>query len=92
MVAKRGKTCSRSEKEFNFKKTVGSEGCVSTFTDKTWKVTKQALIVEKIEKVGTLYLCKSNVDSSIALAYIGADTTLWHHRLWNMNEKGVQIL
>ena len=47
---------------------LGSEGCVSTFIDKTWKVTKGALVVAKGEKVGTLYLCKGNVDSSIDLA------------------------
>ena len=41
---------------------LGSEGCVSTFTNKTWKVTKGALVVAKGEKVGTLYLCKGNVD------------------------------
>ena len=35
---------------------LGSEGCVSTFIDKTWKVTKGALVVAKGEKVGTLYL------------------------------------
>ena len=48
---------------------LGNEGCVCTFTYKTWKVTKGALVVAKGEKVGTLYLCKGNVDSSIALAY-----------------------
>ena len=47
---------------------LGSEGCVSTFTDKTRKVTKGALVVVKGEKVGALYLCKGNIDSSIALA------------------------
>ena len=41
---------------------LGSEGCVSTFTDKSWKVTKGALVVVKGEKVGTLYLCKGNND------------------------------
>ena len=68
------------------------EGCVTTFTDKTWKVTKGALVVAKCEKVGTLYLCKSNIDSFISLASIGTNTTLWHHRLGHMSEKGMQIL
>ena len=65
---------------------------MSTFTDKTWKVTKGALGVAKGEKVGTLYLCKGNIDSSIALASTRTYTTLWHHRLGNMSEKGMQIL
>jgi hypothetical protein len=49
-------------------------------------------MIEKREKVGTLYLCTSNIDSSIYLASIGVDTTLWHHGLGHMSEKGMQIL
>ena len=71
---------------------MGGEGCVSTFIDKTWKVTKGALVVVKGEKVGTLYLGKGNLDSSIALASTGTYTTLWHHRLGHMSEKGMNIL
>jgi hypothetical protein len=69
-----------------------SEGCISIFTDKAWKVTKGSLVIEKGEKVGTLYLCTGNTDSSISLASTGVDTTLWHHRLGHMSEKGMQIL
>ena len=47
---------------------LASEGCLSIFTDKTWKVIKGSLVIEKVEKVGTLYLCTSNIDSSISLA------------------------
>jgi hypothetical protein len=39
-----------------------------------------------------LYLCTGNTDSSISLASTGVDTTLWHHRLGHMSEKGMQIL
>jgi hypothetical protein len=39
-----------------------------------------------------LYLCTSNTDSSIILNSTGVDTTLWHHRLGHMSEKGMQIL
>jgi len=46
----------------------------------------------KGEKVGTMYFCDGNVDSSIYLASIRVDTTLWHHRLGHMSEKGMQIL
>ena len=49
-------------------------------------------MIAKGETVGTLYLCIDNTDSSISLAYTRVDTTLWHHRLVHMNEKGMQIL
>jgi hypothetical protein len=45
-----------------------SEGFISIFTDKEWKVTKGSLAIAKGEKVGTLYLCIGNTDSFIALA------------------------
>jgi hypothetical protein len=69
-----------------------SEGCISIFTDKAWKVTKGSLVITKGGKVGTFYLCTGNIDSSISLDFIGVDTLLWHHRLGNMSDKGVQIL
>jgi hypothetical protein len=72
--------------------TLESECCISIFTDKAWKVTKGSLMIEKREKVGTLYLCTSNIDSSISLASTGVDTTLWNHRLGHMSEKGMQVL
>jgi hypothetical protein len=71
---------------------LASEGCISIFTDKTWKVINGSLVIVKGEKVGTLYLCTDNTNSSIYLASIGVDTTLWHHRLGHMSEKGMQIL
>jgi hypothetical protein len=46
----------------------------------------------KREKVGTLYLCTGNTDSSISLASTRVVTTLCHHRLGHMSEKGMQIL
>jgi len=46
----------------------------------------------KGEKVGTLYLCVVDADSSIYLASTRLDTTLWHRRLGHMSEKGMQIL
>lgn len=71
---------------------MGSEGCINTFTNKTWKVTEGALVVAKGEKVGTLYLCNGNANFSIDLISARVDTTLWHHRFGNMSEKGMQIL
>jgi hypothetical protein len=69
-----------------------SEGCISIFTDKAWNVTKGSLVIKNGEKVGTLYLCTGNIDSSISLAFTSVDTTLWHRRLGHMSEKGMQIL
>jgi hypothetical protein len=71
---------------------LASEGCISIFTDKTWKVIKGSLVIAKGEKVGTLYLCIGNTDSSVSLASTGVDTALWHHRMGHMSEKGMQIL
>jgi len=71
---------------------LGGEGCITTFTDKTWKVTKGSLVIVKGEKVGTLYLCNGISNFVNALNSIGEDTTLWHHRLRHMSEKGIQIL
>jgi hypothetical protein len=71
---------------------LASEGCISIFTYKTWKVIKGSLVIAKGEKVGTLYLCIGNTDSSISLVSTGVDIELWHHRLGHMSEKGMQIL
>jgi hypothetical protein len=68
---------------------LASKGCISTFIDKAWKVTKGSLVMGKGEKVGTLYLCTGNSDSSIYLASIGMDTIVWNHRLGHMSEKGM---
>ena len=73
---------------------MASEGCIYIyiFIDKAWKVNKGSLVMEKGEKVGTLYLCIVNVVSSISLASTRVDTKLWHHRLGHMSGKGMQIL
>jgi len=57
-----------------------------------WKVTKRPLVIAKGEKAGTLYLCTINVDPSISLASTGVYTTLCHHMLRHMGEKGMQML
>jgi len=71
---------------------LGGEGCVTTFTDKSWNVTKGALVIAKGKKVDTLYLCNSISNYVNALTYTGVDTPLWHHRLGHMSEKGMHIL
>ena len=71
---------------------LGSEGCITTFIKKTWKVTKGAMVIEKGEKVGTLYLCNGNANFSISLASTREDTTLWNHRLGHISDKGMQMV
>jgi hypothetical protein len=68
---------------------LASEGFISIFIDKMWKVIKGSLVIVKGEKVSTLYLCTGNNESSISLDSTGLDTTLWHHRLGHMSEKGM---
>jgi hypothetical protein len=65
------------------------EVCISIFTDKVCKVTKGSLVIAKGEKVGTLYICVCNIDSSISLASTRLDTTLWNNSLGHMREKGM---
>ena len=40
---------------------LGDEGCVVTFNDKNWKVSKGSVVVAKGAKVGTLYLCTGHI-------------------------------
>jgi hypothetical protein len=68
---------------------LSSEGCISIFTDKMWKDINGSLVIEKGEKVGTLYLCTGNTNSSISLSSTGVDTTLWNHSLGHVSEKGM---
>ena len=41
---------------------LASKGCISTFTNKVWKVTKGSHLIANREKVGTLYLCTGNTN------------------------------
>ena len=66
-----------------------SEGCIVTFTGKSWKVTKGSLIMEKLEKVYTLYSPTINDELSITLASLRSKTKLWHDRLENINKNCV---
>ena len=71
---------------------LSGEGCVTTFVDKTWKVSKATMVIEKGEKVGMLYLYKGISNYVNALTSIGEYTTLWHYNCGHMSEKGMQIL
>ena len=67
---------------------LGDSGCFSMFGKMWWKITKGALVIEKGDRIGTLYLCPHNIDS-ISIASIEIGATLWHHRLGHMSEKGM---
>jgi len=71
---------------------LGGEGRVITFTDKTRKATKGAMVIVKGEKVGTLYLCNGISNYVNYLISIRENMTLWHNRLGKMSEKGMKIL
>jgi hypothetical protein len=92
MVVERGKTCSISKENLISTGKLESEGCISMFTYKVWKVTKGSLVIEKGEKVGTLYLCTGNTNSSIYLDSTRVNTTMWHHRVGHTSEERMQIL
>ena len=92
MAIERGKAFPDLKKNLISTRQLGGEGCISTFTDKTWKVTKGSLVMAKGGKVVTLYLCNGISNFVNALTSTREDTTLWHHRLGHMSEKGMQIL
>ena len=71
---------------------LGDSGCLSTFGETWWNITKGSLVIEKGDMVGMLYLCPHNTDYSICVASTKIDAVLWHHRLVQMSEKGMQIL
>jgi hypothetical protein len=49
-------------------------------------------VIEKGEKVGTLYLCTDNTDSYISLSSTVVDRTIWYNRFRHMSEKWMHIL
>ena len=71
---------------------LGDGGCLSTFGETWWKVTKGSMVIAKGDRIGTLYLCPHNTDYSIYVAFTEIGAALWHHRLGHMSEKGMQIL
>ena len=63
------------------------EGHTILFVGGTWKVTKGARVLARGKKTSTLYMTSCPRDT-IAVA----DTSLWHHRLGHMSEKGMKML
>ena len=67
------------------------EGHVILFVGGTWKVTKGVKVLARRKKIGTLYMTSSPKDT-IAIVEASADTSLWHHRLGRISEKGMKML
>ena len=67
------------------------EGHAILFVGGTWNVTKGARVLARGKKTGTLYMISSQRDT-IAVADASTDTSLWHHRLGYMSEKGMKML
>ena len=57
-----------------------------------WNITKGPLVIEKRDKIGTLYLFTHNTDYSIFIDSPEKGVALWDHRLGQMSKKGMQIL
>ena len=47
---------------------LGDNDCLYTFGKTWWKVTKRSLVIEKGDRIGTLYFYPYNTDYSIFLA------------------------
>jgi hypothetical protein len=69
---------------------LASEGCISIFTDKTWKVIKGSLVIAKGENVGTLYICTGNTDSSISLASTGVEIGPRSNKIKQMQKQNTE--
>ena len=60
---------------------LGDDSYLSVFGETWWNITKVALVIEKGDRIGTLYLCPHNIDYSISIASTKIGETLWHHRI-----------
>ena len=67
------------------------EGHAILFIGGTWKVTKEARVLVCGKKTGTLYMTSSPRDT-VGVAEASTDTSLWHHRLGHISEKGMKML
>ena len=68
---------------------LGDSDCLAKFGKMWWNITKGALVIEKRDRVGTLYLCPHNTNYSIYVASTETGAMLWHHRIGHMTEKGM---
>ena len=68
-----------------------NERHVIQFVGGTWKVTKGVRVLAHGKKTDNLYMTSSPRDT-ITIADASTDTSLWHHRLGHMSEKGMKML
>ena len=61
---------------------MGDNSCLSMFGKTWWKKSKGALVIEKGDMIGTLYLCPHNTNYSIYVASTETGATLWNHWAW----------
>ncbi|RVW14238.1 Retrovirus-related Pol polyprotein from transposon TNT 1-94 [Vitis vinifera] len=67
------------------------KGHAILFVGGTWKVIKEARVLARGKKIGTLYMtsCPRN---TISIVDASTNTRLWHRRLGHMSEKGMKML
>ena len=92
MAAKRCKAHSYYENNLISTGQLGDRGCLSTFGETWWKITKGSMVIEKGDMICTLYLCPHNTDYYISVASTEIGAALWHHRLGHMSENEMEIL
>ena len=68
---------------------LGDGGCLFTFGETWWKITKGSLVIAKGDMVGKLYLCPHNSNYSISVASTEIDAMLWYHWIGHISEKGM---
>ena len=47
---------------------LGDSGCLSTFGETWWKITKGSMVIAKGDRICNLYLFPHNIDYSISIA------------------------
>ena len=55
-------------KKSDLKSSVGRQRLFYTFEKMWWNITKGAMVIEKGDRIGMLYLCPHNTDYSISVA------------------------
>ena len=86
MDAKICKEYSCYEEKYDLNRQLRESNYLSTFGKTWWKITKGALVIEKRDMIGMLYLCTHNTNYSIYVASKKIDATLWDHRLYHVSE------
>lgn len=71
---------------------VVSEGSKVTFEENQLNICKGAMVVIKVERVGTLYAISSCIDHVVSLAAgKNEKTTFWHHKLSHLSKSGMRF-